>query len=193
MMLKKWDQLTPKYNKDFRISILGYGNIAKLVVKNLKNLGFTLNVWGNTKRNPKNINYYFGKSQLNECIKNSSCLISLLPDTKFTTDLIGLEEFKLLNNESYFINVGRGNTVNQKEMIYALRKKILTGAILDVFKKEPLYRNNELWTLKNILITPHIAGITNATNYTAKLLKQNFNNLYLNKKLKNKINITLGY
>ena len=134
-----------------------------------------------------------GKNQLHESIKNSSCLISLLPDTEHTKDLIGLTEFRLLNNESYFINIGRGNTVNQDELIYALRNNILTGAIIDVFKQEPLAKKEKLWKLKNIYITPHIAGITNATEYTAKLLKQNFHNLNKNKKLKSKVDIVKGY
>ena len=193
MSNKKWNQLTPLDNKDFKITILGYGNISKLIIKNFKGMGFNINVWGNSKRNLKNINYFFGKNQLHESIKNSSCLISLLPDTKLTEDLIGLDEFSLLSNESYFINIGRGRTVKQTDLIYALKNNILTGAIIDVFNKEPLDKNNELWNLKNILITPHIAGITHATDYAAKLLKQNFNNLCLNKKLKNKINITSGY
>ena len=190
---KKWEQLTPKTSQDFNISILGYGNIAKLVIKNLKKLSFNLNVWGNRKRNLKNVNYYYGKKQLHDCIRNSTCLISLLPDTKLTKNLIGLDEFKLLNYESYFINIGRGNTVNQEELYYALNNKILTGAIIDVFKKEPLSKNEKLWELNNILITPHIAGITNATDYTAKLLKQNFDNLQRNKKLISLVNITKGY
>ena len=69
--------------------------------------------------------------------------------------------FKLLNKESYFINIGRGNTVNQKELLYALKNSILTGSIIDVFKKEPLGINSQLWELKNLLITPHIAGACN--------------------------------
>ena len=190
---KKWEQLTPKTNKDFNISILGYGNIAKLVIKNLKNLGFNINVWGNSKRKPKNVNYYFGKNQLHDCIKNSSCLISLLPNTTLTKNLIGLDEFKLLGDESYFINIGRGNTVNQKELYYALKNNILTGSIIDVFRKEPLDKKDKLWGLNNILITPHIAGITNATEYTAKLLRLNFENLNKNKKLKSKVDIIKGY
>lgn len=193
MRNKKWNQLTPLDNKDFKITILGYGNISKLIIKNLKNMGFNINVWGNTKRNLKNINYYYGVNQFHESLKNASCLISLLPDTKLTKDLIGLSEFKLLNNESYFINIGRGNTINQDELIYALRNNILTGAIIDVFKQEPLSIKEELWNLNNIFITPHIAGITKATEYTAKLLRENFDNLYNNKRLINRVNIIKGY
>ena len=193
MKNKIWNQITPLANKDFKITILGYGNIAKLVIKKLQYFGFNIKVWGNSKRNLKNIDYYFGKNKFHESIKGSSCLISLLPDTKLSKDLIGLREFKLLNKESYFINIGRGNTVNQKELLYALKNSILTGSIIDVFKKEPLGINSQLWELKNLLITPHIAGITNPTNYTAKLLKHNFKNLELNKKLKNKVDIIKGY
>ena len=193
MIKKEWKQYTPFNNKDFKISILGYGNIAKLIIKNLNDLGFKINVWGNTNRKLKNINYYFGKNQLHESIKNSSCLISLLPDTEHTKDLIGLTEFRLLNNESYFINIGRGNTVNQDELIYALRNNILTGAIIDVFKQEPLAKKEKLWNLDNIFITPHIAGITNATKYTAELLRENFDNLYNKKRLRNRVNTVKGY
>ena len=188
-----WGQLTPLENKNFKITILGYGNIAKLVIKRLKYFGFHINVWSRTKRTLKSINYYYGKDKLHDSIKGSSCLISLLPDTEFSRNIIGLSEFKLLNNESYFINIGRGNTVNQKELLYALKKSILTGAIIDVFQEEPLNQKSELWKLQNLFITPHIAGITNATNFSGELLKDNFYNLYNKKTLKNKVNISRGY
>ena len=74
-----------------------------------------------------------------------------------------------------------------------MKNTILTGAIIDVFQKEPLNKYNELWNLANIFITPHIAGITNATSHVAKLLKKNFNNLLDNKKLKNRVDTTKGY
>ena len=104
-----------------------------------------------------------------------------------------MNEFKILNNESYFINVGRGNTVNENDLLYSLDNSILTGAILDVFKQEPLKKNNKLWNLNNVFISPHIAGITNPTNYSAKLLKENFIALYNNKKLKNLVTPNRGY
>jgi len=193
MKNKIWNQVKPINNEHFKISILGYGNISKLVIKKLKNLNFNIKVWGNTNRNPRNIDYYYGINSLKECIKDSSCLISLLPYTKYSKQLIGLREFKLLNKECYFINIGRGNTVNQEELIYALKNSILSGAVIDVFSKEPLNKSNQLWQLENIFITPHIAGITNPTDYAAKLLKQNFNNLFNKKKLINKVNTIKGY
>jgi len=190
---KQWKQLKPINKSNFKITILGYGNIAKLVIKKLQLNNFQVNVWGNSKRKIKKINYYYGKDQLNQSLKNASCLICLLPLTAQTNNIIGLKEFKILNRESYFINVGRGDTVNENDLIYSLNNSILKGAILDVFKQEPLMKNNKLWHLNNIFISPHIAGITNPTNYAAKLLKENFIALYNNKKLKNLVNTNKGY
>ena len=64
---------------------------------------------------------------------------------------------------------------------------------MDVFSKEPLNKKSKLWELNNVFITPHIAGITNATDFAASLLKKNFNALIQNKKLHNKINNIRGY
>ena len=190
---KQWKQLKPMNKRDFKITILGYGNIAKLVIKRLQLNNFQVKVWGHSKRKIKNINYYHGKNQLSLSLKNTTCLICLLPFTPHTNNIIGLNEFKILNNESYFINVGRGNTVNENDLLYSLDNSILTGAILDVFKQEPLKKNNKLWNLNNVFISPHIAGITNPTNYSAKLLKENFIALYNNKKLKNLVTPNRGY
>jgi glyoxylate/hydroxypyruvate reductase len=189
----KWDQLPIIHKSKFNITILGYGTIAKLIIKKLCYMGFNVKVWSKKKRNPKNIEYYYGSSQFHKSIKGTSCLISLLPNTTETNKIVGLEEFNLLKKDSYFINVGRGKTVNEFELISALNNSILTGAILDVFYKEPLSINSKLWKLDNVLISPHVAGITNPTNYAAALLRSNFNALINNKNIKNKVNNTKGY
>ena len=190
---KNWKQLTPSTKQDFIITVLGYGTISKLIVKKLIYMGFNVQVWSKTKRAPKNIVYYYSDNGFHNSLKNTSCLISLLPATSSTHNIIGLTEFNLLSKNCHFINVGRGSTVNEADLIYALKNKILAGAILDVFYKEPLNKDNPLWELDNVHITPHIAGITNATSYAAKLLRNNFDLLHSNKELINKVSNTEGY
>ena len=190
---KIWEQFTPLDKKSFIITILGYGTISKLIVKKLIYMGFKVQVWSNKKRNPKTISYYYGRDGFHNSLKNTSCLISLLPSTSATQNLLGLTEFNLLKKDCYFINAGRGLTVKEGELVYALKNKVLIGAILDVFSKEPLDEDNPLWELDNVYITPHIAGITNATEYASKLLRRNFELLYKNKNLINKVSKTKGY
>tara|TARA_B100000686_G_scaffold149590_1_gene156862 strand:+ start:23701 stop:24651 length:951 start_codon:yes stop_codon:yes gene_type:complete len=189
----KWKQLTPLKKNEFKVTVLGYGIIAKNIIKELSKLGFNINVWASKKRELKHCKYYYGSSQFLKSVKNSNCLLNLLPNTSKTKGLINLSVFKLLNKESYFINIGRGKTVIEKELIYALKNNILTGSILDVFKNEPLIKSNELWKLKNVFISPHIAGITNATNYAAKIFKNNINAMTNQKYIKNKVSIKKQY
>jgi phosphoglycerate dehydrogenase-like enzyme len=65
--------------------------------------------------------------------------------------------FSKMKKSSVFMNIGRGPTVNEDDLIKALKDGMIGGAVLDVFKKEPLAIENELWELPNVLITPHCA------------------------------------
>ena len=188
-----WKQLKPLANSDFIISILGYGTISKLVIKKLKYMGYQVKVWGRSKRKVKSLEYYHGPENLYKCIQGTSCLISILPNTIETSNLIRLKHFKLLNKQSYFINIGRGTTVNELDLIYALKNSILSASVLDVFEHEPLKSNSKLWDLDNVIITPHIAGITNPTKSAAFSLRENFDRLFFNKKISNKVNYSKGY
>jgi len=190
---KIWKQITPFKQNEFNITILGYGNIAKNIVKELTKFGFKINVWANKKRNLKKYNYFYGISELNKSLINSNCLINILPSTSYTKNLIGLSQFKKLKKESYYISLGRGNTTNEDDLIYAIEKKILKGVVLDVFQNEPLSKSNKLWKMKNIFITPHIAGVTYATKFAANIFKQNINAIENNKNIKNKVSIKKQY
>ena len=190
---KKWNQISPFKAEEFKITVLGYGNIAKNIVKELLRFGFKINVWANKKRHLTKTKYYYGRKQLYKSVQESNCLINLLPHTSSTYNIINSSIFKILAPEAYFINIGRGKTVDEKDLIYALENKLLNGAILDVFKNEPLKKSSKLYTLKNVFITPHIAGITNPTNYAANILIQNIKSLNTKNKIKNKISLVKEY
>lgn len=190
---KNWNQIVPFNQNEFKITILGYGTIAKNICKELSRFGFNINIWANSKRKVKNFNYYYGPKQLKNSVKKVNCLINLLPTTTKTFELINLKLFNLLANECYFINIGRGKTVNEKDLILALQKNIITAAVLDVFKNEPLKKSNKLWQLENVFITPHIAGVTHATKYAADTFLKNIESLNTNKKILNKISINKQY
>ena len=68
-----------------------------------------------------------------------------------------------MKKTSVFINVGRGETVVEEDLIKALKDGTIQGAALDVFKTEPLPQDSELWNLPNVLITPHSGGLSGDT------------------------------
>ena len=115
-------------------------------------------------------------------------VVNLLPKNNSLTDYFDNSFFKLMNKNSYFINVGRGDTVNELDLYLVLKQKIIKGAAIDVFKEEPLKETNRLLKLQNCLISPHSAGWFNSywKNQT-NLFMSNLGAYLKRKKLKNQI------
>jgi D-2-hydroxyacid dehydrogenase (NADP+) len=95
-----------------------------------------------------------------EVLKNSDFVVASLPGTPETKHCIDMSSFKEMKPDAVFINVGRGSTVKEVDLIEALKKKIIKGAACDVFEVEPLPNTSELYQLPNMLISPHNADNT---------------------------------
>lgn len=91
-------------------------------------------------------------------LAQADALIAVLPDRANTTGIIGRSTFELLPTHSWFVNVGRGRTVDEGGLAEALQQGLIAGAALDVFADEPLPPSSPLWSLPNLIVTPHSAG-----------------------------------
>src|SRR6185295_15247697 len=80
------------------------------------------------------------------------------PHTPATEGLFNRAKFKRMKNTAFFINIGRGMTTRLDDLTAALKAGEIAGAALDVFEQEPLASAHPLWTMPNVLITPHTAG-----------------------------------
>lgn len=96
-----------------------------------------------------------------EQVLSASDFVSLhTPLTSETRHLMGTREFALMKPEAYFINCSRGEVVNETALIQALKEKRIAGAGLDVFEKEPPALENPLFSLENVIVTPHSSSLT---------------------------------
>ena len=77
-----------------------------------------------------------------------------------TIDLVDKTFFCLMRPSACFINLGRGSTVNQRDLIEALRTNMIRAAVSDVYEEEPLPADSPLWQMENVILTPHIAGVS---------------------------------
>ncbi len=142
--------------------ILGVGSIGRELVKRFK--AFDMSVIGFRKKrlNEKNYDKIITLDyELNEALAIADYVIMALPLNDETKFMFDYEKFKMMKRSALFINVGRGETVKQEDMIIALKQGLIRGAGLDVFYPEPIEDNNELWTLKNVYLTPHNASSSN--------------------------------
>jgi D-3-phosphoglycerate dehydrogenase len=96
-----------------------------------------------------------------EEIFTASDFITLhMPGTEATRDLVGKKEFEKMKKTAYLINAARGSVVNESDLIEALRSGTIAGAALDVYRKEPPEMDNPIFTMSNVLLTPHNASQT---------------------------------
>ena len=166
-----------------KILFVGYGNIAKKIAKVCKSMRMKIYIVSRKqKNNSKNI---FHLKNLGKAVQDKDFVINLLPFTKETKNIFNLKVFRNMNKKSFFLNLGRGETVNEKDLEETIKKKYICGAGLDVVKNEPFKKNFSLLKYDNVIITPHIAGIN--TRYKidqVNLFMNNYKSLINNKKLR---------
>lgn len=137
------------------LGILGMGRIGEEIAQ--RALAFKMNVVYHN-RHEKNIPYkYF--STASQLASHCDIMLNVLPSTNDTKQLVDKEIFAALGKEGIFINIGRGNTVDQDALISVLQNKSILAAGLDVYANEPNVAQ-ELIALDNVVLTPHIGSAT---------------------------------
>jgi phosphoglycerate dehydrogenase-like enzyme len=140
------------------MGILGLGTLGRAVAH--RAAAFGLRVWG-TRRHPQPVpavERVLGPDGLDEVLRVADMLVVTLPLTPETRGLIGARELALLPRGAFVVNVGRGGLIDEAALTHAVRSGHVAGAGLDVFEEEPLPAESPLWTLPQVIVTPHVAG-----------------------------------
>jgi glyoxylate/hydroxypyruvate reductase A len=162
-----------------RVGIMGLGLIGSESAIKLKNLGFEVSGWVNTRKKRLLDDVYIGEAELGNFAKKCNVLVCQLPLTSETKGILNIDLFNFLPNASFLINVGRGGHLVESDLILALENKKLSSACLDVLEVEPIPLNHPFNKYPNIKITPHVAGYIGADTqapYASKVIKDFFNN-----------------
>lgn len=166
----KWMDITvPDYQKypidDVNgkiLGIVGFGNIGKRVAQVAEILGMEVMVAKNTEKDNAKTGSVIEKDgflryDLDEVLEKCDVLTLHVPLTDSTRNLINLEKMKKMKKSAVILNLARGPVINQEDLYFALKNKIIKSAAVDVTSVEPIEKNSKLFELDNILITPHIA------------------------------------
>jgi phosphoglycerate dehydrogenase-like enzyme/sugar phosphate isomerase/epimerase len=145
-------------NKAVKVGILGAGAVGRLVIEKLKDLDVELWVYDPTLSETTIADLGAHKADLETIFSTCQTISNHMPDLPSTKGILNLELFSLMKHNAIFINTGRGATVNEADLIKALIEQPLRMAILDVTYPEPPVENSPLYTLPNVILTPHIAG-----------------------------------
>ncbi|MBS4174963.1 D-2-hydroxyacid dehydrogenase [Bacillus sp. FJAT-49736] len=152
------------------VGIIGVGAIGKETAKIAKAFGMKVIGIRHSGRHEEFVDEMYASSQLNNILPQCDYVVVTLPSTNETYHMFGKEQFSLMKPSAFFINIGRGDTVVEKDLIAALLEGKIAGAGLDVFEKEPLREESPLWELENVIITPHTSGSTE--NYDRRVIEE---------------------
>ncbi len=93
-------------------------------------------------------------------LKKSDVISVHVPYTKQTHQLVDMKLFKKMKKSAFLVNTARGKIIKESDLVTALRKKIISGAALDVFDFEPIGKNHPLTKMQNVVLAPHIGSST---------------------------------
>jgi phosphoglycerate dehydrogenase-like enzyme len=175
--------------------IVGLGGIGTEVAYRANALGIRVLATRNSSREGPDFVEYVGLSnEVYDLAKQADFVINTLPLTDDTRGMFDNRFFNAVKKGAYYISVGRGETTVSDDLIAALKDGRLTAAGLDVTDPEPLPADHELWTLPNIIITPHIAAMTDQGRWRRWLVVRENLRRYINgDKLFNVVDKELGY
>ncbi|MFV1884595.1 MAG: 2-hydroxyacid dehydrogenase [Balneola sp.] len=186
-----WSKHDPVSKEDCTVGIMGLGEMGSAVADWLLVNGYSVAGWSKYKKNIHGVDC-FDDREFDEFLARTNILVCLLPLTKETSGILELDLFKKLKTPAYLINVARGGHLIEEDLIYALDTGVLKGACLDVFEEEPLPSNHLFWNRPNIMITPHVASITNPKE-AAEQIVENYKRSLSGMDLLNGVDRKRGY
>jgi len=145
---------------DCTLGIVGLGYIGAEVARRGRAFGMTVIAVDPQPVVPPEGVTVWTPDRLPDLLAASDFVVVAAPHTPVTEKLFRREQFAQMRSGAYFINIGRGAIVDLGDLTAALQDKLIAGAGLDVFETEPLPLEHPLWKMDNVLITPHIAGVS---------------------------------
>jgi glyoxylate/hydroxypyruvate reductase A len=174
---RRWDELDQPAAHHLTVGIMGLGVLGAAAADVLLRLGFRVRGWTRSARQIEGVECFSGPDGLDPFLRGTDILVSLLPYTRETSGLIDKALISRLRRDGplggpILINAGRGGSQIEADIAAALRDGTLKGASLDVFETEPLPPDSPLWGFTNLVVTPHVAAVSDADALTRQIAEQ---------------------
>tara|TARA_R110002020_G_scaffold458434_1_gene675839 strand:- start:28725 stop:29681 length:957 start_codon:yes stop_codon:yes gene_type:complete len=177
------------------LGVVGSGSIGSEIGRRASEFGMTVyGVRRSGTGTPPGFTTMYGPAELDQLLPQCDFVCVVVPATPETDRMFGAAQFAAMKPGAYFINIARGSVVDEPALIAALQERRIAGAALDVFAEEPPRFDNPLWTMPNVIITPHVSGM--AASNEARLVDlflDNLSRFQAGQPLRNPVDPRRGY
>ena len=206
---QRWERFVPDEVHGKTIGIAGYGSIGREVARLAHCFGMTVLA---TKRDVQNLeekgylpadvgdragvlpDHVYPPAETREMVASCDYVVNTLPLTEETYHFFDEALLRAMKPSAFFVNVGRGATVKEDDLVRALQEGWIAGAGLDVFEQEPLPEDSPLWQMDNVILSPHVGGFTRAYDErTSDLFAENLRRYLNDEPLLNLVEREAGY
>lgn len=186
-----WDPVAPRETPATTVGILGLGHIGARIAACFASLGFRVLGWSRAPKALPGIDCCNGEAALPAMLRECDYLCAVLPSTAETRDLADAGFLAAMKPGAILINVGRGDLIIESDLLAALDSGHLAGAVLDVFRAEPLPPDHPFWSHPKITVTPHVSGwrVTGGLETVA----ENYRRLCAGEPILNEVDRAAGY
>jgi len=154
----RWEHRETRRLAGSRLVVVGPGPIGRAAARKARALGMEVAAVGRTAREDPDLGTVAPIERLHEVLATADHVLDAMPLTPATSGVFDAAAFAAMQASAVFVNVGRGGTVDEPAMIEALRAGGIAGAALDVFAQEPLPPESPLWSMPNVVVSPHMCG-----------------------------------
>ena len=155
-----WERWPGKLLYQKKVGILGVGVIGEEIARKCKAFGMTVFVIDIVKNRIDSVDFFHGPEDLLQVAREVDYLILVAPSTPETEKIVGRKVLSSMKPTAFLINIARGELVDEEALIHALETEQIAGAALDALSTEPLPKGHPLWKTKNVIITPHVGGMS---------------------------------
>lgn len=206
---ERWERFRPVELRTSVVGIVGYGSIGREIARLVRSVGATVLAVKRDVMHPEDTGYtipglgdpagdlfhrLYPYQAVRSMIKECDYVVICLPLTSETRGMIGANELAVMKPSSFLVSIARGGVVDQAALLSALQERRIAGAALDVFAEEPLPTNSPLWKLPNVIVSPHVGGMSMHYNQRAvDLFIENIKRYLTGAPLLNRIDPQRGY
>ena len=187
-----WNPACPPLARQRPVAMLGIGVLGLAAAHALQALNFPVTAWGRTAKTIAGLACLSGEDGLREALSTAAIVVTLLPNTPETANLLNARSLAYLPKGAFILNPGRGSLIEDAALLAALNSGQIAHATLDVFRTEPLPQDHPFWSHPKITVTPHIAADTRPSS-AARALVENIRRSEAGEPLLHRVDRTLGY